>query len=107
MLKIGKAKWLALEFKLEDMWIGAFWTHKKVNYFSIELQANITKEFHLWVCILPCLPIHFVRGISQNNKHERIETPPMNDPYCRIYSCGLGGNEYCEDCLQWQKENQL
>ena len=34
---------MRLEFKLQDMWIGAFW-----------------KPGHLWVCILPCLPLHFI-----------------------------------------------
>lgn len=31
-----------LEFKPQDCWIGAFW-----------------KPGHVWVCLLPMLPIHF------------------------------------------------
>lgn len=32
---------------------------------------------------------------------------PMNDRDCRVSSCGLGGNGFCEDCLEWQKLNQI
>lgn len=37
---------LQLEFKLEDFWIGAFW-------------RQTPSKFDLWICLLPCLPIHF------------------------------------------------
>ena len=33
-----------IEWKPQDCWIGAFW-----------------KAGHLWVCIVPMLPIHFYR----------------------------------------------
>lgn len=35
-----------VEFKPEDCWIGAFWDTKKDG-------------FHLWVCLLPMVPLHF------------------------------------------------
>lgn len=36
-----------LEFKLEDLWIGAFF------------RANQSdRRWHLWICLLPCLPLH-------------------------------------------------
>lgn len=35
-----------IEFKPQDLWIGAFW------------QRRATIQ-HLWICIIPCLPIHF------------------------------------------------
>lgn len=35
----------ALEFKLEDLWIGAFWRQ----------DGNC---IDLWICLLPCLPLH-------------------------------------------------
>ena len=35
-----------IEWKLEDLWIGAFWRR----------DGNC---FDLWVCLLPCLPLHF------------------------------------------------
>lgn len=37
---------ISLEWKLQDFWIGAFW---KRGY----------EQFDLWICIIPCLPIHF------------------------------------------------
>lgn len=36
---------VSLEWKVQDLWIGAFW---KAEY----------GEFDLWICLLPCLPIH-------------------------------------------------
>lgn len=34
-----------LEFKLEDMWRGAYWRKKD-------------GILHVWICIYPCFPIH-------------------------------------------------
>ncbi len=36
---------IGLEFKLQDFWIGAFW-------------KRIGNCVDLWICILPCLPLH-------------------------------------------------
>lgn len=46
---------VALEWKLQDLWIGAFWR---------------TTEFggDLWVCLLPCLPLH----LSWSDAHARL-----------------------------------
>lgn len=42
-----KRKWrVRLELKLQDMWIGVFWKHHKDG-------------IDVYVCIIPCLPIHF------------------------------------------------
>jgi hypothetical protein len=41
--------WIALEFKLADLWIGAYWDREK--------DGGDT-HFHIWVCLLPCLPVH-------------------------------------------------
>lgn len=35
-----------LEFKLADMWIGAYSEHNKY-------RADI------WICLIPCVPLHF------------------------------------------------
>lgn len=43
--------YVAWEFKLQDAWIGAFWSH-----------WTQTKALHIWVCLVPCFPIHFVVG---------------------------------------------
>lgn len=45
--------YIALQFKLEDMWIGVFW----------RTDHEIDKvQWSAWVCILPMLPI-FIRRV--------------------------------------------
>ena len=39
---------LRLEFKLEYLWIGAYWRNDHTYY-------NVC---HLFICIIPCFPIH-------------------------------------------------
>ena len=34
-----------LEFKPQDLWVGVYWKDKD-------------GWFDLWVCVLPCLPVH-------------------------------------------------
>lgn len=36
---------IRVEWKPQDLWIGAYW------------KATATR-FDLWVCLLPCVPIH-------------------------------------------------
>jgi len=43
----GLALQVRLEFKLADLWVGAFW-------------ARRNDGLHVWICLLPCLPIHIV-----------------------------------------------
>lgn len=33
------------EWKFEDFWVGAFWRREGA-------------VLHVWVCILPCIPLH-------------------------------------------------
>lgn len=37
---------IRLEFKPQDMWVGAFW----------KTSGNLKTD--IWICILPTLPIH-------------------------------------------------
>ena len=37
---------LSLEWKLQDLWIGAFW-------------KRVGNSLDVWVCLIPCVPIHF------------------------------------------------
>jgi hypothetical protein len=39
------------EFKVEDAWVGAFWKHQPWTNGGFE-------RFDLWVCLLPCVPLH-------------------------------------------------
>jgi len=38
---------ISMEFKLEDLWVGAYWRYDEPY-----------KLHHLWVCLIPCVPIH-------------------------------------------------
>ena len=38
---------ITVEFKIEDFWIGAYWRYD-ASY----------RMCHLWVCLIPCVPIH-------------------------------------------------
>ena len=42
---------LRIEFKPQDCWVGAFWQRK----------GNIQ---HLWICLLPMLPLHFEWAVA-------------------------------------------
>lgn len=50
---------MALEFKKEDCWIGVFWKRQKLNRLCLKTRRYGERlETHVWVCLLPCLPIH-------------------------------------------------
>lgn len=44
-----------LEWKPEDLWVGAFW-------------KRTGNTVDLWVCLLPCLPIHVSWGFHDLNQ---------------------------------------
>lgn len=45
--------YIALQFKLQDMWIGAYWSN----------DSEFDKvQWSVWICLLPCLPI-FIRRV--------------------------------------------
>lgn len=62
---------LRFEFKPEDLWVGAFWKrtvepavpvtyydeNKKLVVYDHELVWT-RKRVDLWVCLVPCLPLH-------------------------------------------------
>lgn len=45
---------LALEWKVEDCWVGVFWKRAEILVWPMR-QAS---EVSIWICLLPCLPIH-------------------------------------------------
>lgn len=45
---------LNLEFKLADCWVGVFWQRK-------------ADELHIWICLIPCFPIHLIRKGRRND----------------------------------------
>lgn len=52
------------EVKFADMWIGAFWKKGEYDYLP-QLQ-----EYDLWVCVVPCLPLH-VRWTHREPESDR------------------------------------
>lgn len=65
-----------LEYKPEDKWIGVY--HKKkivisfgdmtFSYAGIYYPVIRTLYQHVWICIIPCLPIHLWWKIKNENK---------------------------------------
>lgn len=55
-------KWkLRIEFVKQDVWIGVFWRSLR-NYESTGLNGpGEPQNLDVWVCIVPCFPIHFSR----------------------------------------------
>ena len=51
---------LSLEVVPGDMWIGCYWAWKTGVYGDPE--PMITRELHIYLCLLPCLPVHVVLG---------------------------------------------
>ena len=47
-----------LEFKLQDMWIGLFWKTTVKEYCWNGVDQIDSKVIDVWVCIVPCLPLH-------------------------------------------------
>lgn len=49
-----------LEFKPQDLWVGAFWKvgGETRHYVAGTPEYRVRRQVDLWVCLLPCLPIH-------------------------------------------------
>lgn len=43
------------EFKLEDFWVGVYW---KKSTFVDGSTVCVYKRLDIWLCILPCFPLH-------------------------------------------------
>jgi hypothetical protein len=47
-----------LEFKKEDLWVGAFWKVTETYHYGGQTRRRVD----LWICLLPMFPLHFVFG---------------------------------------------
>jgi hypothetical protein len=54
-----------LEFKLQDMWIGAYWA-KHPDYKKI-WHGTLRVKYDVWICIIPTIPIHLQIGTEQKS----------------------------------------
>ena len=48
---------IRLEFKLQDLWIGAFWR----TTYRITDEGEQPFSWDLWICLIPCLPIRLTK----------------------------------------------
>ncbi len=56
LITFHEKKWLLrLEFKLQDMWIGLYWQNK-------------SKRLDVWLCLLPCFPLHYANKVDLTEK---------------------------------------
>lgn len=71
-----------IEWKLADLWVGAFWKvdrnwHETVRYDGPRedgtavafVTRNATVRVDVWVCLVPCLPLHLTF-----TRHRRLWT---------------------------------
>ena len=50
--RIRPLRWMvsgAVEWKPQDLWIGAFWKHTDFDEW---------RGTDLWICLIPCVPLH-------------------------------------------------
>lgn len=52
--------WAEVCFVPSDVWVGIYWTWKRTYYYAD--SALITAELHLYLCLVPCVPLHVVWG---------------------------------------------
>ena len=54
------------EFKLQDLWIGAFWKRGECRWIEPEdweaseglAPMSVCERVDVWICLIPCLPLH-------------------------------------------------
>lgn len=69
-----ETKWsVKVEFKLQDMWVGVFWDRTDQHVHFAPGNRDGKCERHLldvWVCILPCLPLHIRRDVREPGRFD-------------------------------------
>lgn len=65
----------SVEFKREDCWIGVFWRHERHWAGTSPMMGNrpagTAHVRHLWICVLPMLPIHIVQSWDVPDRAEQ------------------------------------
>ncbi len=73
---------IKLEFKKEYFWIGVHW-ERSIREILYKLQSRLD----IWICVLPCFPIHIVRVTTVRDYSEEakskipIHTPKIDEPF--------------------------
>ena len=61
MLTFRRGLWRAcFEVVPQDAWVGCYWTWKLALYETP--YGLVTTELHIYICLVPCVPLHVVRG---------------------------------------------
>lgn len=47
-----------VEWKLEDCWVGVFWKRSPPERTLLLLGLPSLPRVDVWICLLPCLPLH-------------------------------------------------
>ena len=65
MLRLGRQTWIAVECHPADCWVGASWERRHTRYRMG--TGLVTAEWHVWVCLVPCFPLHIIqtRGLRR------------------------------------------
>jgi len=68
---------IRLEFKLEDLWVGVYWHTDQAQlytdsatYIRGDAPLGWIHVVDVWVCIIPCLPVHISWG--RVHHHARV-----------------------------------
>lgn len=52
----------AVEFKVEDLWIGLYWRRMRSPLCGLTAGKRYRlvdrERVDVWICVLPCLPVH-------------------------------------------------
>jgi hypothetical protein len=65
MLQLGRQTWIAVECQPTHCWVGAAWEQRHTR--SRTGTGLVTAEWHVWVCLVPCFPLHIMqtRGLRR------------------------------------------
>ena len=59
--KITYGPKICFEYRLQDLWIGIYWKKSYSKFASqFEEESKLKLRYDIWICLLPCLPIHIL-----------------------------------------------